>query len=68
MGAIRLTPKEIREDAELIAREEFNMKIGEFIGAVQSGKLDRYDKRVRELLLWVKALPEGKNLIGQANE
>ncbi len=68
MGAIRLTQKEIREDAELIAREEFNMSIGEFIGAVQSGKLDYYDQRVRELLLWVKALPEGKKLIGRANK
>jgi hypothetical protein len=61
-GAIKLTPKEIRSDAEQIASEDFNMSISEFIRSVQLGKLDRCDKRVRELLLWVAALPEGKNL------
>jgi hypothetical protein len=64
--SIKLTPKEIKADAEQIVREDFNMSISDFVKSVQLGKLDRYDKRVKELLFWIEALPEGKNLVGQA--
>ncbi len=52
-----LTSDEIRQDVVAVARKDYQRTVPQFLKAVKTGEIDKRDYAVRELLVWIEALP-----------
>jgi len=62
-----LTSDEVREDVIQVAREDYKMTVPQFLKAVRSGKLDKSNYAVRELLVWIETLPDNDPVFIERN-
>jgi len=62
-GPTILTYDEIKEDVRQGVSDYGKKTVEEFVAAVGSGELSQFDPDIRELLAWIKAVPEYKGLV-----
>ncbi len=66
-NAAELTSDEVRQDVIQVAQQDYKMTVPQFLKAVDSGKLDRSNYAVRELLVWIETLPDDDPVFVERN-
>jgi hypothetical protein len=65
--ATELTADQIRQAVIKVAKKDYQLTVPQFLAAIKSGKLNKSDYAVRELLVWIEALPDDDPLFIKAD-